>query len=630
MGFSHRQIHYLELFFTAAIFVVADAIVAQISYVSSSLLVLNLLITLLFIVFAVVYVLGYGSGTKKGIGRAGNASLHIIFLIIIGLFFSIFLFSPIPRATMGLLFVNYFISSSILFVAFVPPFFLTYIGVYFLRKGDRRALLLLIAVFLMLLLYYTSSFLVKSYTIDDEELLAMQSVAALLHGMNPYTLSFVPVLIQNASIGLSITTSNMVVGVMDYPALFFLAAAPFYFLSQPTVANLGAVDFTAQAAVFIFIMLMALAFALDRKELLRVRLTVLAFFMIALINIASTATFLMIALLLLSYAKLGSRYAWIPLGLCLAMQEELWLPVLFLLIYSFNNEGFRNAARKTVGSIAVFLAINGVFIIGAPAKFFSDVFAPLGPLLPGGSSAIGFAIARYFPISLPSYTLLFELTAVFLGLVLLYWNEKKLIPIFSMVPFIVLQHSINAYYATFLFLFVVALGLRDGPKLGIVERKLKDNKKAVYAATAAFFLLFAMILYASHMSFVRNFDVSSGTASLAIFAGNASSTYTVALHYSNMSNNTVYVAAMGLDAKLGGGFFGFINDSIIGERAQCNGSYNCLVNVNRIALQGSAGTYNLSVRIRWLNSTRPIEYVSALVYNGNYLYITTPAANVTS
>jgi hypothetical protein len=132
------------------------------------------------------------------------------------------------------------------------------------------------------------------------------------------------------------------------------------------------------------------------------------------------------------------------------------------------------------------------------------------------------------------------------------------------------------------------------------------------------------------MSFVRNFDVSSGTASLAIFAGNASSTYTVALHYSNMSNNTVYVAAMGLDAKLGGGFFGFINDSIIGERAQCNGSYECLVNVNRIALQGSAGTYNLSVRIRWLNSTRPIEYVSVLVYNGNYLYIATPAANVTS
>lgn len=633
MKVTRLQVHYLELFVAAIILLVANSFSAIFSYVSNSVLVLNLLITLLFLSFAIAYVLRFTGPRPKRASKATSVLMHSVFALIVVAFVSVYVLNGPLAFTLELFLLKYFQTFGILFTVFLPLFFLSYLGSYFYSKGNRKAaFLFILATFLILVLYYASKFLVKNFSIDDEELLVMQSVTAMLHGINPYTVSFTRILYNNASIGLSTSTSNMIVGVLDYPALFMLAFTPFYFLSTPTMANLGAVDSTAQAAVYIFAMLMALAFCLDSKELLHPRLTMLAFFIIAIVNIASITTFLMIALLIVAYARLSSRYSWIPLGLCLAIQEELWVPVILLLIYSVNNEGMKAGAKKSAGALAVFLAINAPFIITAPSAYFRAVFTPLNSLLlPSGSSAIGFSLIRYLPLPLPTYPLLFEMSAVTLALVLLFWNRKKLIPIFSVIPFLLLQHSINAYYATFIFLLIFALGLRENEKQGAFMEWLGSRKRhAAYASIAAFAALFLAVIYVSHASFVQSFNMSSSNTTLFIDRANASSVYRTTLHYSDIRNDTVYVLGSTLDTGFGGGFAGLINDSIISPSAQCNGDIQCLVNVNKIQLNGASGTYNITARIGWFNSTKPIEYVSLLVYNGKYLYLTPSALNVTS
>ncbi len=131
---------------------------------------------------------------------------------------------------------------------------------------------------------------------------------------------------------------------MDYPALFFLAVVPFCFLAQPTIANFENTMMPLQSSLFIFILLVSLAFSLKRKDLLKPKFTLLAFLIVAMLNISSVQTYLMIALLIVAYAMIESEYAWVALGLALSIQQELWLPVLLLLAYSANNQGMRKGS----------------------------------------------------------------------------------------------------------------------------------------------------------------------------------------------------------------------------------------------------------------------------------------------
>jgi hypothetical protein len=632
---GRESIHYLELFFALVLFMsrIASSSFAFTPFLSFDAMALNASIVLLLIAFVLVYVIFYDNKTpaEKQSMQISHL-LHLLFLGIVIAYVCSLIFNPMPLRGPFLFNARMLMIFATFFTALLPVFFLVFMGTYLQRRGNRYAYLLLLAALAIIVLFYNYRFLVTSYIVDDEELLAFHSVMSFVNGENPYTASYTMALHQNPSIGFTVTTDNKLIGIMDYPALFFLTLLPFYFFAQPTLEGFRTTMIPLEASAFIFILIVSLAFVLERKELSRPRITLLAFTVIAMMIVSSINTYLMIAILLIGYVKLESKYSWIVLGLGLAIQEELWLPVLFLIAYSFNNQGLRKGAVNALGAGAVFLAINAYFILQSPTAFFVNVFTALGGFfLPNGTSAIGFVFIKELPLLLSTYPLMFELTTVLLLFLLMYWNRKELIPLFSVVPFIVASRSINSYYATFLFFLLFSLLARTGKETGWIERLLRKNRKATYAIIAAFAFVFLLLISSSHLEYARNFDIGSSSPTLLLDWTNSTSIYRTEIIYGSLISNKLYAYAISLDSDANLNVRGFINDSILDSRKNCgSGDYDCLVNVNEISLPGNSSSYELTARIRWLNSTIPIRHVAIELYNGPYFFSGDAAHNMSS
>lgn len=625
------SINYLELFISSLIFINIIGISAMTPFLSPDLFIAVLILTLLLISFVLAYCLG-PVGAKKKNTNPFSGILHLIFLGIAAMYLVIVLFViPISLPAYLRLLVDVMMIFILFFLAFVPVFFFTLLGAY-LWKDSKKAIVLFIIALVIILVLFNFRALITNYTVDDEELLALHSVISLMNGTNPYGTSYSNVIYQNPKVGFTVLTDNKIVGFMDYPALFFLALVPFYFLAQPTIVNFINAMLPLQASLFILVLLVSFAFSLKRKELLKPKFTLLAFMIVAMLNISSINTYLMIALLVVGYAMLDSKYVWVVLGLALSMQEELWLPVLFLIAYSFNNRGIRRGAINAVGAAAVFLAVNAYFIIQSPKSFFGSVFTTLGGFfLPNGTSSIGFALVKAFPLLLSTYAQMFEVTAVFLVFLLWYWNRKELIPLFSMVPFLITDHAISSYYSTFLFLLIFAVCTSRKKETGWIEKILRKNNISAYAAVAAFALLMMALVCSSHAAYVKNFNISTGNAELTLDYANATSVYRTMINYHGLSNDTIYVYAIGLQSDSSSPFIeGFMNESIIPGAAPKCGGYDCEVNINEIALPRNGSSYELTARIRWLNASVPVEYVAVELYNGDYFYSGADARNASA
>jgi len=147
-------------------------------------------------------------------------------------------------------------------------------------------------------------------------LIVVESSKLIIHGINPYGVSFTNVLYENRSIGLSISTTNQILSTLQYPPLFVLSFIPFY-LIQPTFTGITATDFTTEAVVYLFILILVVAFAQYKKQSIAPNMVLILATVFVILNIASITDFLIIALLLLAYMFIEKKYAWLFLGLCL-------------------------------------------------------------------------------------------------------------------------------------------------------------------------------------------------------------------------------------------------------------------------------------------------------------------------
>jgi hypothetical protein len=622
---SQEDIHYIELFLGAVLFATSDVFSFVFSFASDSLLFLNLAIAILFLAFALAFVLSRDDTGKRS--AAVSAFLHLDFVAIAASYAASFALNyQLWRRLMesSLLF-------GVTFVALIPLFFFIFTGTHLMRDRKQKVLLIFLVVLLVLVIYYTSDIVTNSFKIDDEELLMFESTVSMFNGVNPYVASFSDVLYQNAmSIGFTLTTGNGIIGHMDYPALFIFTFIPFYFLSQPSIENLTRIDLPLQESAFIFILMVVVAFFLDKKELLRPRFSLLVFFVFVINYCDSITMLLMVALFIIAYMKVDSKYSWVFIGLAASIHQVLWLPLAFLIAYSFNNRGIRKGLENAIGAVAVFLVVGAYFIVDSPAAYFGAIFNTLNAyVFPSSFSSIGFAMTKIFPVLLPTYSQLFELVSLFLMFLLLYFNRKELIPIFSMVPFLMMNRSLNAYYETLLFLFFFALTVSKGKETGWVERLLKKRRYASCAIAATFLVMILALLMLSHTEYVRNFNITMSKPSLFLDAANASSVYTTTLSYSNLSNNTIYVVAVGIDRKSNTALIGYLNYSILDNSVKCD-ALECMDNLNRVILPRNRSQYALTARLRWYDNETPIYRVAMELYNGKHFYFGKVAQNESS
>ncbi len=418
---------------------------------------------------------------------------------------------------------------------------------------------------------------------------------------------------------------------MAYPTLFFLSFLPFYLSSAPTMQNFLAVDLPVQESVFLFILMVTMAFLMDKKDTLMPNLPLMVLFIFVLTNSASITVYLMIALLLVAYVKLDSKYSWFFLGVCASIQEELWLPVMFLIAYSFNNQGSRKGLINVIGAAAVFLAFNAYFIALSPSAYYGSVFGTLNSyIFPNGFSGIGFPLLRYYPVLLSVFPQIFEVTALFLAFLFLYWNRKELALVFSMIPFLALDHSLYSYCATFMLVLVFVISLKDNKKKAGSRRGLPEEEEGAsllrYSRVHRACRIHALLVACRLREQFRNEHGQS--QHLTLDKANMTSVYRATLSYGNVSNNTVYVIGAVLNNNLFFGFFGLFNDSIISNPANCS-TKECSVNVNRIMLPRNSSTYDLVVKLKWYNETTQMRQAAVELYNGKYFFMGKTAYNNT-
>jgi hypothetical protein len=626
MRFDSEKLHYIELFISC-IFVILNAGASMLFFfIWNNMAYLTILYELFFLLFVTLYALRKKQRVRKK-QKWYHDILHLTFIALVISYVAIFVTSNI--ISLGLL-ISIIINMEafvLFFMLFLPVFFLAFVGVYFVRNGmmeRNEMLLLLFVVFCVLMLYFLLLTNKKVFHADDEELIKLESVRMLFNGTNPYSTSISPLLYKYInSIGVTTTTNNTIIGIMDYPALFFLAFIPFYFAASPIVSNLNSVFLPLQSGVFIFILIAVIALSLKKKYLIKPNLGFLALFIFAILNISSITSYLMLALMILAYTKIESKYAWMILGVCASIQEELWLPVLFLLVYSANRQGIRKALMNAAGALAIFLVINFYFIVINPLAYYNAVFAPLNqPMIPFSPTAFAFFFLKAYQVPLPTFTKMFEILFALMLLIFAYLNEKRLVFIFSLIPFLMLTHTLVSYYTFFLFLMFFSFLMEEKKEpTGIVEKQLRKNKLIFFLGVVLLLALLVFVIVSSHSAYERNFDIMSKNQSMFSDNVNNETIVNSTLEYSNMSNRTIYVFAF-IYSNVHIGFEGLINQSIIANSQKCGDYYGCLINVNKIILPSNATEYPLSMRIPWaMNRTKPIIYASVVIYNGDYFYV---------
>ena len=305
------------------------------------------------------------------------------------------------------LFVVYLIGSSLEYNTFIPLytfFFNDAIGVmayflllfffpvgfylYYVAKRRRLAYLCFVLGFMIIWFYYGSGVFHIAFETNDESTIMLYSDKAFLNGTNPYTMN-IAYLIYLYHVTLpghpsfTLMPNNTLIGNSNYPALYFLSFIPFYLLGPPTIYVLEHTTMVYEAIAFIFLFFMAVYYALEKETLLKPDYLFYFVLITFLVNVASIPTYLMFALFLLAYLKLETNYGWLLLGLCASLQQELWLPVLMLIVYSYRNYGKSIGIKNLIGTIGVFAIINGYFFFLAPVAFIHSVFLPINECLLG-------------------------------------------------------------------------------------------------------------------------------------------------------------------------------------------------------------------------------------------------------
>lgn len=633
-----NKIDPLIIFGISCIIFLYDAMnLFQFGQLFNIILILNVLITFLFIVYT-VFIIYFKHNPNKKIIRS-LISKNIFFYLIAGLFvFQILVlnFLNVSALNQILIFLN--IASS--FVISILSIFI-FLGVFLLkaynnekyRKNTRNYIkltaLTLFAIFIILFSYFVFSG-IKHFSFSDEQFLTIIFLKQMLLHHNPYTInqsSLQNLMVSNFShenITLpTFNTNNKIITAMDYPAMFFLFQIPFYFLSKINLSNIFSFDAKSEFLVYVCILFFTIAFLLNKKQLQK---PLLIFVIILLSSFAynalgSIVQILLISLLLIAYFKLDNKYIWIILGIAAAIDELAFLPVLFLIIYSFNNFGIKRGFYNLIGSVLIFIILNSYFfvingnIIFNTVSFIRDVFLPLNSyIIPSSVAPFGFFIVNYFNIPLSYFKYLFFLSSIALIIIFVRLNKKQLIPLFSLIPLLFLQRAIISYFPIFILFLFVSLCIEDKKKH---KNKIAANPAAFYILLIICMLCFIALLIFGHYQYLKNYNLYIKPISYHINKSKNISIYNLLLVYKNTRLNYVstYVNAYIKNSNIVGAIGIFNNNSILNKSANTDLSIKNSVNPNFIFLNKSANNTKIEIVVDGEYPT-----IKCVLYNNQFYY----------
>lgn len=565
---------------------------------------------------AIFYTIIYGMHLRKPSNLLSRLAT-VSFLLSIALFLgSTMLYISLSTDIPGYIFMMLYVGTYV--VIFLLLFFI--LQLYFLSKNKKLRLIVIAAVLIATTIIFASSLVM--ITSDDELVIGYYGIQHLFSGINPYTQPIPGILYHSAQTNktsVTISTNGSIIGVMDYPALYFIVQIPFYLISNTSQQYIPSGFFHYQEFAFLILLLLSYMLINGKKQTQGPDFLMLIAFSLTTLWLSSMVAYLMLALVILMYSDIAKRYSWLILGLMASLQEQLWIIVLLFIAYSFNNKGARGGLKDLLGVAAVFLLINGYFIFTAPSSYVQSFDSPLATLLPNPGSPIGYLLASIYQVPLYAYTYLFLASIALSLLISLYLNDRKLLLLLSMIPFLFLGHGSMLYYSIPITAFAMVINADAFANAkDLLARAVAKRRGVAYAFSAAIILCVSFMFvmaYASHVAYNNGLDMYSYNQSIEMT--NATTlTYNVQLTY-NPKNATYLYFMMGGISNGSALYYGLFNYSLIKGVHNC--SFPCAVNVNKIILP-SSGHYDLTAMLP-SNIATP-TYFFAVLSNNDYYYRT--------
>ncbi|MEM3781476.1 MAG: hypothetical protein QXT43_00735 [Candidatus Micrarchaeaceae archaeon] len=563
---------------------------------------------------ALFFAYAYAFAIRKSLKRL----LHSLFALSVLTFAGVIYAAGAPFAilsgTIGILELF-----SIDLLVLLPAAFLIATGTYIYKKSKSAAMIVLIAALLLVLVYFATDLILKGFGFDDEMFIVVQSIKELEHGINPYGISFARLIYYNRTVFVpTVSTTNKILGTLQYPPLFLISFLPFYLLSGKSIESISAIGFTVSYTAYLFVLVLVTFLVKKRRDRLKPSVAFLSVVAISATVFSAVQDLLLIALLIIAYEKAESGYAWVFFGLCASLQELAWVPILLLVAYIALFKGMLAGVKQLGLSLLLFLAIGSWFIATKPQAFLLSLFEPLGKPIPSATSPFGFAILKT-GVALNAYTTIFAAVLIISVLLLALHKEKKLIPLLSMLPFLFLDHSIVTYYTIFGTVFAYAVFMSSESKRAQRHSGLffRSHAHILYAAIVLAIITAALAAFGAHSAYVRAFNISTSNATLSnvAIANNTTSTLREELSYSNLANSTVYMYFITKPAYGIASTVGFFNETIINSNTNIScESYACKINTNALVLKGK-GSYEL---IASFTSKEALACVEPIIYSGNY------------
>jgi uncharacterized membrane protein len=502
------------------------------------------------------------------------------------------------------------------FFLYLPISFLIFFGFYLYKSKAFRhskaiALILFIPAF-VLLAYYNFGIIISWYP-DDEMFLQMLSANSIINLHNPYQQNYTNLLFYNLSrYGATLTTKNSIIGVLDYPALFALVEVPF------SILNLGVQQTTKlQVLISTIILFMSIGYLAKKEEIEKPSYIIIIGILVALLVISSTIEALMLSIMLFAFSKSGSKYGWLFMGLAASIQEMLWVPVLFLILYTFEKFGYKQGIKELSLTILVFLIINAPFIIGSPYQFFSKVLAPATYyIVPDSYGLAGYLISAFYPIPLGAYGVLSLIFIIVGAAFFLYSGEKRLVFLSSLIPLAFLSHGIVTYYSFFIGSSILSISLE------YAKGKVLFNKNKTWLLYIIAILLLVAIVFVSleHIKYEHIFYVKSIAENYSI--ANNTFYYNITIAYkTNVSRFITLIAIYNGSTFL----YGMKDNILLGSNE--NATPN-MVDPNIIYLN-SSGIKRISYVVN-LPKNIGLFYADTVIFNGSYVYYMPPIKISTS
>jgi hypothetical protein len=231
---------------------------------------------------------------------------------------------------------------------------------------------------------------------------------------------------------------------LSYPALAFLPLVPLVWSGLPTVTPFFVLCFVA------LILLLVLSVPVQ----LRVWVLLLALADAPLLDSTVGGVLDVFYILLLVAAWRWWRQPVLSvvfLGLAVATKQIVWFFLPFYAILIWRRQGWREAVLRLSGAAAIFLVINGPFILASPGAWLGGILAPEnGLMFPSGSGLIHLSVAGVVPLAPEGVYSILELLAM-AALVVWYWRYGTDLPeeiglVLAVLPLFLAWRSLTTYF----------------------------------------------------------------------------------------------------------------------------------------------------------------------------------------